>query len=149
MTTKQTWPQMETLSGDAAQFEGEVLRTFQLYAQAFQALDARAVARHFHEPAFFIAPGDVRPLPTTTAVEQAYAKVMADMPPDYARTEFGPLSVHRLGDDLAMISGAGTWKDAKNADLMPFGMTYTLRRIGQTWRIVVVAIHAPDGGVGC
>jgi hypothetical protein len=24
-------------------------------------------------------------------------------------------------------------------------MTYTLRRIGQTWRIVVAAIHAPDG----
>ena len=35
-----------------------------------------------------------------------------------------------------------------NDDLMPFGMTYTMRRSGQTWRIVVAAIHAPDGGPG-
>jgi hypothetical protein len=69
---------------------------------------------------------------------------MADMPSDYARTEFGPLSVHRLGDDLAMVGGSGAWKDATNKNLMPFGMTYTLRRTGQTWLIVVAAIHAPD-----
>jgi ketosteroid isomerase-like protein len=125
----------------------EVLHAFQRYTRAFQALDARAIAQHFHEPAFFITPGDVRALPTTSDVERAYSTVMADMPPDYARTEFGPLSVHRLGDDLAMVTGAGAWKNAANDDLMPFGMTYTLRRAGQTWRIVVAAIHAPDGGV--
>src|SRR5262245_8503311 len=126
----------------------EALRSFQLYTQAFQALDARAVAQFFHEPAFFITPGDVHALPTTAAVEQMYARVMADLPPDYARTEFGPISVHRLADDLAMVSGAGVWKNAANDDLMPFGMTYTLRRTGNTWRIVVAAIHAPDGGIG-
>jgi ketosteroid isomerase-like protein len=126
----------------------DVVETFQQYTQAFQALDARAVARYFHEPAFFITPKDVRALPTTAAVEQAYAQVMADMPPDYARTEFGPLSVHRLGDDLAMVSGSGVWKTTANTDLMPFGMTYTLRRTGQSWRIIVAAIHAPDGGPG-
>jgi ketosteroid isomerase-like protein len=125
----------------------EVLHAFQRYTRAFQALDARAVAQHFHEPAFFITPRDVRALPTTSDVERAYAAVMADMPPDYVRTEFGPLSVHRLGDDLAMVSGVGAWKNAANDDLMPFGVTYTLRRTGRTWRIVVAAIHAPDGGV--
>jgi ketosteroid isomerase-like protein len=124
----------------------DVVEAFRLYTKAFQALDARAVARHFHEPALFITPKDVRALPTTAAVEQAYAQVMADMPPDYARTEFGALSVHRLGDDLAMVSGSGVWKTTANKDLMPFGMTYTLRRTGQAWRIVVAAIHAPDGG---
>jgi ketosteroid isomerase-like protein len=124
------------------------LETFGRYTQAFQALDARAVAQHFHEPAFFITPRDVLALPTTEAVEQTYARVMADMPPDYARTEFSPLSEHRLSDDLAMVSGGGVWKNEANEDLMPFGMTYTLRRSGQTWRIVVAAIHAPDGGPG-
>src|SRR5262245_44673725 len=126
----------------------EVLHSFQLYTQAFQALDARAAAQYFHEPAFFITPREVRALPTTADVEQAYAQVMADMPPDYARTEFGPMSVHRLGDDLAMVSGSGVWKNAANEDLMPFGMTYTLRRTGEAWRIVVAAIHSQDGGIG-
>jgi uncharacterized protein (TIGR02246 family) len=125
----------------------EVLEAFQRYTRAFQALDARAVAQHFHEPAFFITPKDVRALPTRAAVEQTYAQVMADMPSDYARTEFGPVSVHRLGDDLAMVSGSGTWKNTADQDFMPFGMTYTLRRHEQTWRIVVAAIHAPDGAL--
>ena len=126
----------------------DVLEAFRRYTEAFQALDPRAVARHFHEPAFFITPADVLSLPTVAAVEQTYARVMAGMPPDYARTEFSPLSEHRLSDDLAMVSGGGVWKNAANEDLMPFGMTYTLRRTGQTWRIVVAAIHAPDGGPG-
>jgi hypothetical protein len=81
-------------------------------------------------------------------VEQAYAQVMANMPADYVRTEFSQLSAHRLSDDLAMVSGGGTWKNAADEDLMPFGMTYTLHRSGETWRIVVAAIHAPDGGPG-
>ena len=125
-----------------------VLEAFGRYTRAFQALDARAVARHFHQPAIFITPRDVVALPTAEAVEQTYARVMADMPPDYVRTEFSPLSEHRLSDDLAMVSGSGVWKNAANEDLMPFGMTYTLRRSGQSWRIVVAAIHAPDGGPG-
>src|SRR5262245_53429416 len=91
---------------------------------------------------------EILSLSTIEAVEQTYARIMADMPPDYARTEFSPLSEHRLSDDLAMVSGGGVWKNAANEDLMPFGMTYTLRRSGQTWRIVVAAIHAPDGGPG-
>jgi ketosteroid isomerase-like protein len=129
------------------QEDRDVVAAFHVYTRAFQSLDARTVAQHFHEPALFITPTDVRALPTKSAVEQTYAGVMADMPADYARTEFGPLSVHRLGEDLAMISGAGVWKNAANKDLMPFGMTYTLRRTGQEWRIVVAAIHAPDGGL--
>jgi ketosteroid isomerase-like protein len=124
------------------------LEAFRRYTQAFQVLDAHAVAQHFHEPAFFITPREVLALPTVEAVEQTYKRVMADMPPDYARTEFSPLSEHRLSDDLALVSGGGAWKNAAGEQLMPFGMTYTLRRSGQTWRIVVAAIHAPDGGPG-
>jgi ketosteroid isomerase-like protein len=125
-----------------------VLEAFRRYTQSFQALDARAVAQHFHEPALFITPKEIVALPSLKAVEQAYAEVMANMPADYVRTEFSRLSVHRLSDDLAMVSGGGAWKNAADEDLMPFGMTYTLRRTGEAWRIVVAAIHAPDGGPG-
>ena len=67
---------------------------------------------------------------------------------EHPRYGLSPLSVHRLSDDLTMVSGSGAWKNAANDDLMPFGMTYTLRRSGKAWRIVVAAIHAPDGGPG-
>lgn len=125
-----------------------VLDAFTRYTQAFQVLDARAVAQHFHQPALFITRRRDRRTSDLDAVEQAFARVMADMPPDYVRTEFSRLSAHRLSDDLAMASGGGAWKNAANEDLMPFGMTYTLRRSGEAWRIVVAAIHAPDGGPG-
>jgi hypothetical protein len=58
-----------------------VLEAFGRYTQAFQALDARAVARHFHEPAFFITPKDVVSLPTAEAVEQTYARDLEVRPP--------------------------------------------------------------------
>jgi hypothetical protein len=125
-----------------------VLEAFGQYTRAFQALDPRAVAQHFHEPAFFITPQEVVCLATIETVEHTYARVMAEMPPDYVRTEFSPLSVQHLSDALTMVSGSGAWKNAANDDLMPFGMTYTLRRVGQTWRIVVAVIHAPDGSAG-
>ena len=124
------------------------LEAFRRYTDAFQALDARAVAGFFHTPALFVTPKDVVALATAEAVEEMYGQIMAELPPDYARTEFSPLTVHRLSDDLVLVSGGGSWKNAANEDLMPFGMTYTLRRTGDTWRIVVGAIHAPDGGVG-
>ena len=100
-----------------------VLEAFERYTQAFQALDARAVARHFHEPAFFITPNDVVSLPTAEAVEQTYARVMADMPPDYVRTEFSPLSEHRLSDDLAMVSGSGGCGKKNGPNLVTQGST--------------------------
>jgi ketosteroid isomerase-like protein len=125
------------------------IEEFQQYTQAFGALDAGAVAQHFHEPALLITPQGTVALPTRATVEQTYAGLMADLPArGYARTEFSPLSERRLSDDLAIVSGGGVWKNASDEALMRFGMTYTLRRTGQTWRIVVAAVHAPDGSPG-
>jgi ketosteroid isomerase-like protein len=133
MSTK---PQVEQSIG--------ALAAFKLYTQAFGALDARAVARHFHEPALLVTPKDVIPLSTAAEVEQTYARIMGEMPRDYTRTEFRGLSERRLGDDLALVTGNGSWKNASNDDIMPFGMTYTLRRTADTWRIVVAVIHQAD-----
>jgi hypothetical protein len=54
------------------------------------------------------------------------------------------LSGRSLGDDIALVTGSGSWKNSANDAIMPFGMTYTLRRTADTWRIVVAAIHAAD-----
>lgn len=125
------------------------IEAFRTYARAFNALDPAAVAQYFHEPALLITPDRTIALPTRAVVEQTYRRVMADLPArGYVRTEFTPLSERRLSDDLAIVSGEGRWKNAADEDFMRFGMTYTLRRTGETWRIVVGAIHAPDGKAG-
>jgi ketosteroid isomerase-like protein len=124
---------------------GDVSEAFRGYTEVFQALDARAVARFFHEPALMITPEGVFALPDASAVEQVYRHVMAALPArGYSKTEFSQIVERRLGADLAVVSGGGVWKKASGEDLQqPFGMTYTLRRVQGVWRIAVAAIHEP------
>jgi ketosteroid isomerase-like protein len=121
------------------------LDSFRSYAQAFQSLDANAAARHFHEPALLITPYEVAALRTIAEAEQAYARIMADLPArGYAGTEFSTLDARQLSDDLAIVTGTGVWKRSTGEAFAPFGMTYTLRRAGGAWRIVVAAIYSND-----
>ena len=124
---------------------GSATDTFRQYAQAFASLDPRAVARHFNEPALMITPQGVVALSAAADVEQAYGRIMADLPAlGYVRTEFSALNERRLGDDLALVTGSGVWKKATDEAFMPFGLTYTFRRSGDRWLIVVAAIHDHD-----
>ncbi|MEO8179208.1 MAG: DUF4440 domain-containing protein [Deltaproteobacteria bacterium] len=124
---------------------GEASEAFWSYTRAFQALDPRAVSRHFNEPALMITPRGVFSVANAGAVEQVYQRVMAELPArGYERTEFSPIVERRLGEDLAVVSGAGVWKKASGEDLQSrFGVTYTFRRTAGTWRIVVAAVHEP------
>ena len=119
----------------------EPLEVFRRYTQMFGALDARGVAQLFHEPAMLISPREVLTLATHVEVEATFARIMKDLPKDYVRTEFSSPTQRRIDDDLAEVSGGGAWKDASNRDMMPFGLTYLLRRTGGTWRIIVAATH--------
>src|SRR5262245_27668155 len=59
---------VQRVRGDMPHDErSEVLDAFTRYTQAFQALDARAVAQHFHQPALFITPNAIVALPTVEA----------------------------------------------------------------------------------
>jgi hypothetical protein len=120
------------------------IESFRGYAAAFQKLDAREVARHFHIPALLIAPHAVFPLPDAGAVEKEYRRVLGDAAAKgYARTEFSPLLERHLAEDLAVITGNGAWHKASGEELQRFGITYTLRQLQGEWRIVVAAIHDP------
>jgi ketosteroid isomerase-like protein len=124
-----------------------VLDAFQSYTRAFQSLDPKTTAASFHEPALMITPRGVEVLPDRAAVEWSYARIMAELPAmQYAGTKFKQVDERRLGDDLAQVTGSGTWVDQRGQEFMPFGMTYTLRKIGQTWRIVVAVIHSAEAG---
>src|SRR5262245_46967197 len=122
---------------------------FRRYAEAFQTLDPSAIALHFYEPALMLTPDEVVALPNGAAVEQMYKRVMADLPArGYARTEFSGLAERRLSQDVSIVTGVGVWRKASGEELQRFGLTYTLRRAGPRWRIVVGAIHEPDENIG-
>jgi ketosteroid isomerase-like protein len=122
--------------------DGEPLECFRQYAEAFQALDPTAVARHFYEPALLITPHGVASLNTRAEVEQAYGRLMADLPAQgYARTDFSSLDERQLSEDLAIVSGTGVWRKTTGEAFAPFGLMYTLRRAERAWRIVIAMIY--------
>lgn len=125
----------------------EAIEAFRRYTHAFQSLDPRAVATHFHEPALMINPRGVVALPTGGAVVQSYAPLMAELAAQgYVNTEFSQLVGRRLSSDMTVVSGSGVWKKKSGESFNAFGMTYTLRRVGGVWRIVVAIIHEPNAG---
>ena len=68
---------------------GPAVRAFRNYTDAFQALDPKRVATHFDAPALMITPRGIQALPDASAVEQAYSRIMQELPAQrYARTEF-------------------------------------------------------------
>ena len=124
---------------------GTAIAAFRHYAQAFQSLNPKAVAQYFNQPSLMITPQGVLAFITAADVEQAYARVMAELPArGYSRTEFSPLVERRLGEDLAVVTGRGVWKTATGDELSHFGLTYTLHRSSETWHIVIAAILESD-----
>jgi hypothetical protein len=120
------------------------VEAFWSYTKSFESLDPGAIPRHFNEPALMITPLGVHVLPNAAAVEQAYARVMADArAQQYARTEFSTVTERSLSDGLSIVAGSGIWVDPIGRKFRPFGMTYTLRRTEGRWRIVAAFIHDP------
>lgn len=123
---------------------GTALEAFRAYTRAFSALDARSAASHFAEPAILVTPRGVNALPDRAAVERAYAAIMAELPAQgYERTDFTDLRERRLTENLVEVSGKGSWIRKDGSPFMPFGLTYTLRRADDVWRIVVALVHEP------
>ena len=136
------WELRTTFADDRA---SPAVRAFWKYTEAFQALDPKRVSAHFHAPALMITPRGVETLPDTAAVEQAYSRIMQELPAQrYDRTEFSRIEERRLGEDLVSLTGSGTWVDFEGEKFMPFGMTYVLQRVGEDWRIVIAMIHSAD-----
>lgn len=122
--------------------QGEVTTAFMHYVSAFEQLDPRAIVSFYNEPALLISPQGVVSLPTRAHVEQFFGPLMVDLrSKGYSRSEFLRLAEHYLSDKLAIVSGIGIWKNTTGEQLRRFGLTYTLCRTPQSWRIVVAVIH--------
>jgi hypothetical protein len=124
---------------------GEAVEAFRQYAAVFERLEPRAVVPYFNEPAMFISPQGIVSLPTGTDVERFFDRVMADLrEQQYARSTFSALTEHYLASDLAIVSGIGLWRTATGEELRRFGLTYTLCRVLQSWKIALAAVHDPS-----
>ena len=124
---------------------GEAVEAFRQYAAVFERLDPSAVVPYFNQPAMLISPQGMVSLATATDVEQFFGRLMTDLRAQaYAKSEFPRLTDHFLSPDLAIVSGIGVWRKTTGEELRRFGLTYTLCRKPQSWKIVLAVIHDPE-----
>ena len=126
-----------------------ILNTFQDYAKTFEALNPLAVLRFYHYPALLISSTKVAALNHQLEGLIKLSFVMAKLKfrgYDHARTE--SLSVRQLDNHLAIVSGTVIrYKKDRQAkddnELERFGLTYTLRKVDETWKIITGMLHDP------
>ena len=124
---------------------GGALETFRRYTRAFESLEPRSMVPFLHQPALFISPQGVVVLSTPEEVERFFIPVMADLRGrGYRSSEFSGLTERALSADLTIVGGTAVWRTASGEVLRRFGLTYTLRRAAEGWKLVVATIHEPD-----
>jgi len=122
-----------------------VTETYTDYVARFQTLDPRAVLPYYHLPCMFVSPRGVAVMTTPVEVEAVFAGIMADLSRrGYGRTALTRLRVRLLDETIALLSATGVRYRTDGEELEGLGATYTLRRVGAGWRIVLTTVHAPD-----
>jgi hypothetical protein len=59
----------------------------------------------------------------------------------YSRGEMPSLSVRRLSNNLAIVNGHVIRYRKDGTELERFGLTYTLRKVGEHWKIIAGILH--------
>ncbi len=119
------------------------LATFRRYTEAFRALDPRAASEFFQEPALLLTPRGDFVLRVTDDARHAYAKLMGEAREQgYATTVFDHLEEHAIGRGMAAVRGTGAWKAENGEDISRFELSYVLRLIGDSWKIVLATIRS-------
>lgn len=122
-----------------------ISRTFASYVEAFQTLDANAVAAYCHVPCMLVAPQGVQVMATVAEVSAMFGRMMAGLEArGYARSKLEELHVEPMSEAAAVVSVSRTRQGAQGQDLERVGETYVLRRADAGWKIVMALMHDAD-----
>ena len=114
------------------------------YIRAFEALDPDGALPFYHVPSMFIAPQGVFAAPDASTVRTLLAQFMGQLRAEaYRRTEVRGLEVHVLSADLTSCAGVFVRFNASGHEIARPGFTYTMRKSGGSWKIVVATLHDP------
>ena len=112
------------------------------YYAAFSTLDIQAVLPYFHQPALLIGPQGIIALPTPTALVPVFAPVMEGLRrQNYQRSEFDLQLLKLLDGKSALATGVAVRYTRDGKELSRAGLTYLLRKTGETWKFAVMVLH--------
>jgi ketosteroid isomerase-like protein len=112
------------------------------YYAAFSTLDIQAVLPYFHQPALLIGPQGIIALPTPTALVPVFGPVMEGLRrQNYQRSEFDLQLLKLLDGKSALATGVAVRYTRVGKELSRAGLTYLLRKTGETWKFAVMVLH--------
>lgn len=122
----------------------EVLETFNQYGEAFSMLKPRALLPFYHYPSMLISHDKSVVIKNGFEAWLVFTKLMADLKKqNFARSEIHEenTKVKLLSDNLATITGTATRYRKDETILESFDFTYTMRKVSDSWKIIVGIIH--------
>ena len=123
-----------------------ITRAFKRYVDTFQSLDPKATRRYLHVPSLVLDARGPHVLSSAAEAEAFLTKVMDDLAArGYAFSDIAESYVHVLSETTALVSVSRVRRSAAGGELERLGETYTLRRTGDDWTIVVAVVHDADG----
>jgi hypothetical protein len=119
-----------------------VIETITEYNKAFANLKPSILGPFYHYPSILITPETSVSINNWLKLWIVFTKIVLDLKKqNYGRSETSPLQVKFLADNLASVSAVVTRYTKDNQALNTFGFTYTLRKVGAQWKIIVGIIH--------
>lgn len=122
--------------------EQEVLETFKNYGAAFELLKPKELLPYYHYPCILISQDKSAALRNQLEAWFALKKVIGDLKREnYEKSCMRDLRVKLQSNNLATITGTAERLRKDGSVILEFGFTYTLRKVGDHWKIIVGIIH--------
>jgi pimeloyl-ACP methyl ester carboxylesterase len=137
----------ETLNLNGATMTDQTLdiqTTFGAYAKAFNTLEPTAVEEFFNKPSMLMTSDEYVVMTHTEAVLGVFEKLMKDLKDkDFKESEVLSLEIKQLSDNQGLVVGTAKRFDKADKEIEHFGFTYTLRKVGDKWKIIAGVLHDP------
>jgi ketosteroid isomerase-like protein len=123
----------------------EIDRFVERWLRTYADGDAAETLRFYHCPLLAIFPDRMEWLGTEAEIEALLSELRIDVPDcDPADCGIESLSVHRLTDADALVSGSWVRTDASGATTDRVTFTDLLHRTDDGWKIAVAVAHPPE-----
>jgi hypothetical protein len=118
--------------------------TFGEYAVAFNTLKPTAVEHFFNKPSMLMTSGEYVVMTHSPEVLGVFEKLMKGLKAkNFKESKVLSLDTKQLSENQGLVVGTAKRFDKVGKEIEHFGFTYTLRKVGDEWKIIVGVLHDP------
>lgn len=119
-----------------------VLQAFGAYAAAFETLLPENVTPFFHPNATLMTAEVVAFMSNEADVKGVFQNLFYELKGKaFDHSKMNSIQVRQLSENQAIVSGSATRYNNEGKAFESFGLTYTLRHEGVSWKIIFGVLH--------